>query len=757
MSGAVGVAAITLAAFGLVTRAKGPPAPDAEAPAPTFVGTSTCASCHTEENVRWSRSQHGAAMALANERTVLGDFNHAHLDEAGMRTRFFRRDGKYFVRTDGADGKRADFEVKYTFGVEPLQQYLIELPRGRLQAFSIAWDARPKRANGQRWFHLRPGERVTHGDELHWTQPSQNWNYMCADCHSTGLRKNYDEGSDDFRTSWAEMSVGCEACHGPGSRHVAWASHEFAGRQRASDSTKGLVARLDERRGVQWTPVAATGNATRSQPRTTDREIETCAQCHARRSQISDGYVAGKPFLDYYQPALLSRPLYHADGQQRDEVYDWGGFLQSRMYARGVTCSDCHDPHSGKLKADGNAVCATCHQSAKYDGPQHTHHSVGSVGASCAGCHMPTTTYMVIDPRHDHSLRIPRPALSVSLGTPNACTSCHTMRDAKWAAARATAWYGSDPAPGPHERLAATFAAVAANAPDAQARLRTLAADPEQSRIARATAFSELTPADGGPTLDALRSALRDTSALIRFGALQAAERLPVEQRVSVVEPLLSDPLRANRILAVRQLAAVPVGRLSLDRQDAFQRAAAEFVETQRYNADRAEARVSLGTFYAERGDAAAAESELRSAIGLAPSAVPAYVDLADLYRTVGRDAEGENVLRTGLTRMPRSGTLHHALGLVLTRLQRRDTALREFARAAALEPGNARFAYVNAIALQSSGRTDAAIAQLRSALALHPTDGDILSALADFYRQRGDSALATRYATRLRQLTASR
>jgi predicted CXXCH cytochrome family protein len=752
----LGVAVVALTAFALASRAKAPPSAPVEPPLAAFVGTNACASCHAAEHARWSRSQHRAAMATANERTVLGDFADAHVDYAGTTTRFFRRDGRYFVRTDGADGKLADFEVKYTFGVQPLQQYLIALPQGRLQAFSIAWDTRPRDAHGQRWFHLRAGEHVTHTDELHWTQPSQNWNYMCADCHSTGLRKNYDQASDRFTTSWAEVSVGCEACHGPGSRHVAWAADRHAGRSGASDSTKGLIARLDERRGVRWTPVAATGNARRSQQRTTDREIETCAQCHSRRTQIADGYVAGKPFLDYYRPALLSRPIYHADGQQRDEVYDWGSFLQSRMYAKGVTCSDCHDPHSGKLKAEGNAVCTTCHLPAKYDGPQHTHHQVGSTGASCAECHMPTTTYMVVDPRHDHSLRIPRPALSVTLGTPNACTSCHTSRDAKWAAAKAEAWYGPDPAPGPHERLAATLAAVDANAPDAQARLRALATDPEQSRIARATALSELTPPPGGPALDALRAASSDSSALIRFGALQAAERLPGQQRLSLVEPLLSDPVRAIRIEAVRQLAGVPVEQLSPDRQYAFHRAATEFVETQRYNADRPEARIALGTFFAERGDAASAESELQSAIRLMPSSVPAYVNLADVYRTLGRDAEGENVLRSGLRRVPQSAALHYALGLVLTRLQRGDAALREFSRATGLEPGNARFAYVNAIALHSSGKADAAIAQLRKALDLHPVDGDIIAALADFYRQRGDSTLATHYAERLRKLSAT-
>ncbi len=696
-------------------------------------------------------------MAEANDHTVLGNFSGARFTYAGTTTEFFRRDGKFFVRTDGPDGKLADFEVKYTFGVEPLQQYLIALPRGRLQALSIAWDARPKTRNGQRWFHLYPNERVTPDDELHWSQPSQNWNFMCADCHSTALRKNYDRDADRFDTHWAEISVGCEACHGPGSRHVAWASASRTDRAAQRDTTRGLNIRLDERRGVVWTAVAATGNSSRSRPRTSDREIETCAQCHSRRSQIADGYEAGKPFLDYYRPALLSRPLYHADGQQRDEVYIWGSFLQSKMYSRGVTCSDCHNPHSGKLRAEGNALCATCHLPTKYDTPDHTHHPIASAGATCVGCHMPATTYMVIDPRHDHSLRIPRPDLSVTLGTPNACTTCHTKRDARWAAAQVTAWYGDRRTTGTHERLAMAFSAADAGAVDAQALLRVLATDSAQSPIARATALSELNLPPDAVALATLGDALRDSNALVRFGALQSVATFPLESRLPLVEPLLSDPRKAIRIDAVRMLAALPPQQLSAERQAALERAAAEYIATQRYNGDRAEARVNLGTFLAERGDLAGAETELQSAIAMGPASVPAYVNLADVYRAQGRDADGERILREAVTSAPKSGAVHYALGLVLTRLNRSDTALREFARAAGLEPGNARFAYVHAVALHSAGKVDAAIAQLTSALAVHPADGDILSALAQFAAARGDSAAARRYRERLRTLSANR
>ena len=423
-----------------------------------YVGSNACVSCHGKEASEWQTSQHHDAMAEATAQSVLGNFNNAKFNYAGLTSTFFKRAGKFFVNTDGRDGKLTDHEIKYTFGVYPLQQYLVEFPDGRLQALSIAWDARPKKEGGQRWFHLYADERITYDDELHWTRPSQNWNFMCADCHSTDIRKNYDSVADRFQTRWAEISVGCEACHGPGSRHLEWAKSSRAGKPSENDGAKGLSARLDERRGITWSVNAASGNAVRSQPRATEREIEVCAQCHARRGQIAEGYQAGKPFLDYYRPALLTPLLYHSDGQQRSEVYNWGSFLQSKMHANGVTCSDCHNPHSGKLRAEGNVICATCHTPSKYDIAAHHHHKSHSAGAACVACHMPTTTYMVVDPRHDHSLRVPRPDLSVKFGTPNACNGCHTNRDARWAANQVKQWYGHDPQG--YQRFAAAFAAA---------------------------------------------------------------------------------------------------------------------------------------------------------------------------------------------------------------------------------------------------------------------------------------------------------
>jgi predicted CXXCH cytochrome family protein len=718
------------------------------APEATYAGASACAACHPAETTAWRGSQHALAMLNANTQSVLGDFRDAEFTHSGMTTRFSLRDGGYFVNTDGPDGKPAEYRIAYTFGVYPLQQYLVEFPDGRLQALSIAWDARPAEEGGQRWFHLYPDETITHDDELHWTRPSQNWNFMCADCHSTGVHKNYDPVADRFQTDWAEINVACEACHGPGSRHLAWAKAKQAGEPWHGDDM-GLTVRLDERRDASWTVDAATGKPMRSKARQSERELEVCAQCHSRRSQIAEGYVPGKPFLDYYRPALLDPPLYYPDGQQRGEVYKWGSFLQSRMYAQGVSCGDCHDPHSGKLRAQGNAVCTACHQQARYDTPAHHHHPAGSAGAACTVCHMPTTTYMVVDPRHDHSLRVPRPDQSGAFGTPEPCTGCHADRDARWAADQLKTWYGHPPQG--YQQYAAALHAAASGAPDAAAQLRALAADAAQPAIARATALADLASGSRA-NIDALAAALRDSDPLLRFGALQALAQAPVEPRLSLAAPLLSDPVRIVRSEAVSVLAPVPADNLDAEQRAAFERAGAEYVETQRYNADRPEARVNLGTYYANRGDAHGAEEEFKAALALDPAFVPGYVNLADLYRTTGRDAEGERTLRAGLERVPQNAALHHALGLALVRLQHSEDALSELKRAATLDPGDARFAYVYAVALHSAGDTEAAVVTLETALAKHPDDRNILQALAAFQGERGDADAARDYLKRLQE-----
>jgi Flp pilus assembly protein TadD len=629
--------------------------------------------------------------------------------------------------------------------VTPLQQYLIEFPGGRLQALSIAWDTRPQEKGGQRWFHLYPNERITHNDELHWTGAQQNWNYMCADCHSTNLKKNYDATTRTFKTSWSEVNVSCEACHGPGSRHVDWARQGVsASGSGSTDPAKGLTVSFAERRATVWTMDPQRGIARPSQAHPLHAELEVCAPCHSRRTPIAENFAAGRPFLDYFLPAMLTAPLYHADGQQRDEVYTWGSFVQSKMYHQGVTCSDCHEPHGLKLRAPGNEVCAQCHLPARYDAASHHFHKDGDAGAQCTACHMPTTTYMVIDPRHDHSLRVPRPDLSVKLGVPNACTQCHSDKPAQWAADRIVDWYGR-----PYKGFQRYN--LAADSAEATKQFLSLLEDHGQPDIARATAAAVLAQMPEPATLAAAQKALADDSPLVRHAALATIELLSPEQRVQFVAPLLADPVRIVRMEAVRVLASVPASALTPGQKASFDRAADEYVAAQRLHAERPEHRTNLGSFYAQRGRYEEAEAEFRAALTLPPVHVAAWANFADMRRMQGRDQDAEAVLREGLKSAPDSAALHHALGLTLVRLQRSGDAVPELAEAARLAPEEPRYAYVYAIALNSTGQLREALDVLAQALARHPDNREMLLAAATFTRDYGDWTAAIGYAERLR------
>ncbi len=717
-----------------------------------FTGSITCASCHAKQYQNWKGSHHELAMQHASDKSVLGDFDNAQFTHNGVTSHFFRKDGKFFVNTDGQDGSLQDFEIKYTIGVTPLQQYLVEFPVGRVQTLSITWDSRPTEDGGQRWYHIYPDETIDHEDELHWTGPQQNWNFMCADCHSTNLRKGYSAAKDSFKTTWSEISVGCEACHGPGEQHVAWAGQPKE--TRSGDTRKGLALQLTERNGVQWVLNADSGTAQRSAPNETRREIEVCASCHSRRGIIREGAAGAGSFLDHYLPALLTDPLYHADGQIRDEVYVWGSFIQSNMHATGVTCSDCHDPHSQQLRATGDAVCAQCHLPLKFAVAEHHHHEPGSTGANCLDCHMPETTYMVVDPRRDHSMRIPRPDRSVEYGTPNACTQCHSDRDERWAADRFTSWY-----PEPKQTFqnwAQAFVQARQGDPGAGPALASLVRNAEVPDIARATAILELRAYLDANTVPALQAALQDASPLVRMAAVRTLDAIPVGSRLPLAGHLLQDGLLAVRTEAARVLAGTPRNRMNQAGVELLEKELGEYIVTQQLHADRVESQVNLGNLYVSLGDPLQAEQNFRRAIRLDPRFVPVYINLSDLYRAQGMHDQAVKVLKEGIAKQPGAAALHHSLGLALVRQGKTAAALAALIKAVHLAPEAARYAYVHGVALNSTGQAEAAISSLEEAHKLHPNDRDILFALTTINRDLNHKSIAERWAEKLLELNPS-
>ncbi|MFN3888768.1 MAG: tetratricopeptide repeat protein [Beijerinckiaceae bacterium] len=719
---------------------------------PRFVGSEVCAACHQREATPWRASHHAKAMTHASDKTVLGDFKDARFEYFGVTSRMFRQGAKFMIETDGPDGKMETFEVKYTFGLDPLQQYLVEFRDGRVQALSIAWDSRPRERGGQRWFHLYPLEKVDHNDVLHWTGLNQNWNFMCAECHSTGVRKNYDAANDTFRTTFAEMVVGCEACHGQGSRHAAWARSQssplpFA---RENDQTFGLLVRYAERLNATWPLDPASGAPKRSVPPASLRtEVESCGNCHGRRGQISEDWIPGRWLSDTHAVSSLTRGLYDAAGQMEDEVFNYGSFKQSKMFAAGVTCSDCHDPHSAKLRIAGDGVCLQCHLPEKFAVPAHHRHEGAEPAVTCVNCHMPVRTYMVVDNRHDHSFRIPRPDVTALTGAPNACNDCHGDKGAEWAANAVELWHGKQPKG--FQTYAEAFSAARSSAPDASRKLLAVANDRASPSIARATALTELAAHASPAVFAAARAALAHPDPMVRIGALDALEGAPPQQAWPIAAPMLSDPVRGVRLRAALLLSALPAGAQPAADRRAFERAADEFVAAQKLNADRPESRSGLGAFYARQGRFTEAEAEYRAAIRLSAQFAPAYVNLADLYRQTGREAESRAILSDGLRAAPDNAALLHAFGLSLVRAKAPpDEAIEALARAAALAPDNARYGFVHGVALHSSGRLQDALKSLQKVVERHPGDRETLAALVGFEQEAGNFPAALAYAERL-------
>ncbi len=717
-----------------------------------FVGSAQCITCHASEGATWRGSHHDLAMAEATEATVLGDFDNAHFSAHGITSRLYRKDGGYYVLTDGPDGKLHDYRIRYTFGWYPLQQYLVEFPGGRYQALGLAWDSRSREEGGQHWFHLYPDETMGPDNRLHWTRRDQTWNYQCAECHSTRLEKNYDAATDTYHTRFEEINVACEACHGPGSEHLAWAKAAEQDPQLAKRPDKGLTLSLGDMDGGTWGFDAQQGKPVRSVPRTQRTEIALCARCHSRRGALWNEYRLGEPLSNTHRLALLEPHLYYPDGQIRDEVYVYGSFLQSRMYQAGVSCSDCHEPHSLKLRARGNDLCTTCHLAARYDRSDHHHHAAGSEGAVCTACHMPQRVYMVNDWRADHSLRVPRPDLSERLETPNACNDCHEDRTPAWAADAVEGWYPKSRYRGRH--YAEALHAAASGARDAGKRLLEVAADDELPGIVRATAVERLREYPQSQSLFTMQRLLSDQDPLVRAAAVRYLAITDVRTQVDQAWPLLEDPDRVVRLDAARLLAPLLRQRLPDKYRTQLEQAVAVYKQAEAVNADRPESQMNLGIIALAEGDHPQAESAYRTALRLDPEFAPGYVNLADLYRQQGRDESGEAVLRAGIAAVPDDAGMEHALGLLLVRRKRLDEALPHLRQAAQRAQDQPRYAYVYALGLQGAGDPESALQVLREANQRHPGNQEIIAALANLYQELGDEQRARYYADLLSDRT---
>lgn len=686
-----------------------------------YAGSDKCKACHAEAWSAFQQSDHFRAMQPAHDTTVLGDFENAVLTADGVTSRFFRRDGKFFIHTQDEHGAYRDFEVLYTFGYFPLQQYLVAFPGGRMQATRASWDAREKK-----WFHQYAGQVIAPRDWLHWTGNGQNWNTMCASCHSTNLQKGFNVERGAYATTWSEVTISCESCHGPGSQHIAYVqSKAYAKGNRIEGS--GLWYGRD------------------TIPR---RQLHACAACHARKSDIAAQPSMTDEVMDDLIPQVISSDFYFPDGQIREEDYEYGSFTQSKMFHAGVRCTNCHDPHSGKTVKVGNDLCLQCHKPA-YDTPGHHHHPPGTDAALCVNCHMATRTYMGNDHRRDHSFRIPRPDQSVTYGTPNACTGCHANQTDAWASKAVVAWYGPQRAYHFSDDLLPGSRLDRNSEPP----LRKMLADTLQPAIARATAAYYLGSLRSSGSAAALRGALADRHAIVRYQALRALSGFPSEAWQQAASPRLSDPVRAVRIAAADLFHPLPAENIPAEARPAYTAADAENQAYLAYQADFAVGNVMRGDYALQDGHPADAIPHYIRGLRMDSLMNYARFNLAVAYNATGNNAAALEALHTAALIDPLNDRAWYTLGLLYAEMGNTKSALENLSRAVALNTQNAQVYYNYGLLLQQTGNPKEAERILLRGVALAPESGALHYALAFLYLQRGDTEKVLPHARALRQL----
>jgi tetratricopeptide (TPR) repeat protein len=689
-----------------------------------YVGDQSCKKCHATEFKEWKQSHHYMSMLPPNDSTVKGDFNNVTFSADGVTSRFYKKGKKFFINTEGDDGKNHDFEVKYIFGFTPLQQYLVHFHGGRMQVPRLSWDV-----NKKKWFNQYAGQKIPSHDWLHWTGNAQNWNTMCATCHSTNLRKNYDVERDIYKTSYNIINVSCESCHGAGKQHVDFINGDYKSGERVLGSFMKLAKNSKQ-----------------------TEELNTCAPCHARISEINGSHIDSKEIMDNYIPQIPDTEFYHADGQVNDEDYIYTSFLQSRMFHKGVTCSTCHNPHSAKLKRIGNQTCTLCHIPTQYDVPQHTFHKKGTPAAECKNCHMPGKLYMGNDLRHDHSFRVPRPDLSVKYGTPNACSNCHKDKSEKVLADAVIKWYG------PKRKYHFAEDLIPGSRLDAESEkhLTKIIDNKFVPKIIKATATFYLGSIQTQTSLNTILGRLVSKEAQIRYRALRSLASFPAESWREAVGPLLSDKVRAVRIAAADLYITIPSNQISENYTKPFAAAQIELEKSLRFQTDFSTGNVMLADYYLKLKDYPNAQKFYLRGLKKDSNMNYAWLNLSAAYNSQGKNAEALQALESALKNDLKNERIYYNMALLYNEMNNLPAAEKAFAKAVDLKSTNPRVYYNYGLLLNQSKKSKQAEIVLLKGIALNPSDSELYYALTFVYIQSNNKTKAIQTAMKLKQLDAS-
>jgi tetratricopeptide (TPR) repeat protein len=689
-----------------------------------YTGSNACQSCHQKEFNDWKLSDHYLAMQHAHDSTVLGDFNNTTFKADGITSTFFKRDGKYFINTQGDDGNNHDYEVLYVFGYFPLQQYLIAFPGGRLQATRVSWDSRENK-----WFNQYAGQTIHHKDWLHWTGNGQNWNTMCASCHSTDLQKNYQFSSDSYATTWKDINVGCETCHGAGSKHIDFMnSPEYKRGVRIENA--GLFY------GKNFNP---------------QLQLNTCAPCHARKSDIAQKFMQTAEIMDDLIPQIIDSEFYYADGQIKEEDYEYSSFVQSKMFHKEVRCSNCHNPHTGKRLAEGNALCMSCHE-PKYNTEAHHFHKINTEGAQCINCHMGVKTYMGNDHRRDHSFRIPRPDQSIVWDTPNTCTSCHEDKSNTWAADAVKKWYG----PTRTYHFSDDLLPGSELNDKSEMHLLKLVADTTQPEIARATAVFYLSSIQTPGSVNGILNALSDQKPLVRYHAVRALGNFQPEWWIEKTTAALSDKVRAVRIAAAGLYHRLPAEAIPATARQAYQAANAENQKYLEYQTDFSVGNVMMADYKLQEN--AQLDAIVYYIRGLQKDSMINYarLNLSAAYSSVGKNSDALKTLNDAVKIDSKNPRIFYNLALLHYEMGDINAAVESFQKAIKVGAAEAGVYYNYGLLLQQQGKLKEAEQILLKGYSLNPQAININYALAYLYANQNNLSKARVHASVLRKLDPS-
>lgn len=686
-----------------------------------FIGSQACKSCHNAEYKDWTTSDHYLAMQFANDSSVSGNFNDAHYKSDGVNYHFSQNQNQFYLQVEEVDGLKHTYPVKYTFGYSPLQQYLIETDKGRLQATRVSWNNVDKK-----WFHQYANQKIYPNDWLHWTGNGQNWNTMCASCHSTNFKKNYDFESDSYKSSYSEINVACESCHGAGSKH-----QDYINSQEYKNGTKIAGHYL------------AYGKSDNNK-----LQLKSCAPCHARKADITQTSASNAELLDELIPEIISTEHYYGDGQINDEDYEYGSFVQSKMFHNKVKCSDCHQPHSGKLKKNGNNLCLTCHE-PKYNSESHHFHKGKNESSLCINCHMPQKTYMGIDRRRDHSFRIPRPDQSLIYKTPNACNACHTDKSAEWAASKINQWYGTER----RYHFSNDLLPGSLINDQSQPHLLKLLNDTSMPEIARATAVNYLSEILNEASVNALLNHLTDQQPLVRYHIYRALEKFPADYWKETATLGLSDKVRAVRIAAADLYHFLGENNIPPKAKSAYMQANTENKNYLKYNRDFAVGNVMMADYSVQENDYLnAIKHYLR---GLQKDSLMNYArfNLSAAYNTIGKNDEALKTLLDAAKTDPANDRTYYNLGLLYYELKDTTACITYFKRAYLLNSKIANLYYNYGLVLHQVRKSKEAESVLLKGLFANPRSPELHYALIVVYMQQNKLNEAKKYTLALYEI----